>query len=109
MSEIDREFYTAYIRANSGHYPYDYPPDTTGMSFPVRCRCGHVYDLGKVEVTARYTDCSMWRTPCCKVLADDRKPPWGVSWYTELPRRDRAFPIADEDVTFPEDEHGEES
>ena len=82
---------------------------TEGMTSPVRCRCGHVYDLGKVEVTARYADCSMWRTPCCKVLADDRKPPWGISWDTELPRRDRAFLIADEDVTFPEDERGEEA
>jgi hypothetical protein len=69
--------------------------ETDGMTTPVRCRCGRVYDLGKVTVEARYTDCSMWRTPCCKVLADDRKPPWGISWYEELPRRDRAFPEED--------------
>jgi hypothetical protein len=31
------------------------------MSQPVRCRCGGVYDLGTVEVTARYADCSMWK------------------------------------------------
>ena len=58
-----------------------------GMTFPVRCRCGGVYDLGKVTVTARYADCSMWKAPCCGVTADDRKPPWGISWYKELPRR----------------------
>lgn len=42
--------------------------------FPVRCthcRDG-VYDLGKVEVTARYADCSMWKSPCCNRLVDDR-------------------------------------
>ncbi len=44
------------------------------MTFPVRClRCVRgVYDLGKVEVTARYTDCSMWKTPCCGAVVDDR-------------------------------------
>jgi hypothetical protein len=62
-------------------------PDTTGMTFPVRCRhCSRVYDLGKVEVVARYTDCSMWRCPGCSILADDRKPPWGIQHYDELPR-----------------------
>ena len=34
----------------------------------------------------------MWRCPGCKILADDRKPPWGIQHYDELPRRDRAFP-----------------
>lgn len=42
------------------------------MFKPVRCTCGHIYDLGKVEVTARYTDCSMWKAPCCGRTADDR-------------------------------------
>jgi hypothetical protein len=42
------------------------------MSSPVRCTCGQVYDLGKVTVTARYTDCSMWKAPCCGRTADDR-------------------------------------
>lgn len=35
------------------------------------CRNG-IYDIGKVEVTARYADCSMWKTPCCGVVVDDR-------------------------------------
>lgn len=42
------------------------------MSSPVRCTCGRVYDLGAVEVTTRYQDCSVWRAPCCGRLADDR-------------------------------------
>jgi hypothetical protein len=49
-------------------------PDIAGMSQPARClRCSHgVYDLGTVEVTARYTDCSMWKSPCCGSVVDDR-------------------------------------
>lgn len=50
---------------------------TDAMHLPVRCRCGAVYDLGSVTVTARYTDCSMWRTPCCDIVTDDRLPGWG--------------------------------
>lgn len=47
--------------------------EVTGMSTPVLCRrCGKVYDLGKVTVTARYADCSVWTTPCCQTTADDR-------------------------------------
>lgn len=43
------------------------------MFKPVRCAsCGKIYDLGKVEVTARYADCSMWKAPCCGRVADDR-------------------------------------
>lgn len=47
--------------------------DIAEMFRPVRCAfCSRVYDLGKVEVTARYVDCSMWKTPCCGNTADDR-------------------------------------
>lgn len=42
------------------------------MFKPVRCTCGQVYDLGKVEVTARYSDCSVWKAPCCARTTDDR-------------------------------------
>ena len=43
------------------------------MFQPVRCAgCGGVYDLGKVEVTARYVDCSVWKAPCCGRVSDDR-------------------------------------
>ncbi|MEV1315420.1 hypothetical protein AB0J14_04965 [Micromonospora arborensis] len=71
------------------------------MTSPVRCnRCRTgVYDLGTVTVTARYADCSMWNTPCCGSLVDDRgetgwktfkdyeridpnrQDPWGVDIY----------------------------
>lgn len=45
-----------------------------GMVKPVRCnRCNRgVYDIGKVTVTARYADCSVWRAPCCGATVDDR-------------------------------------
>jgi hypothetical protein len=44
------------------------------MHQPVRCnRCyTGIYDLGTVTVTARYADCSVWRTPCCDQSVDDR-------------------------------------
>lgn len=43
------------------------------MAQMVQCtHCGGSYDLAKVEVTARYTDCSMWTSPCCDLLVDDR-------------------------------------
>lgn len=68
-------------------------PDVDGMFSPVRCRCGQVYDLGKVEVTARYLDCSVWKTPCCKRTADDRGPGWSaVQHYTRLDREGREVP-----------------
>lgn len=49
-------------------------PGIASMTQPVRCnRCSRgVYDLGKVEVTARYTDCSVWKAPCCGAVVDDR-------------------------------------
>ena len=46
---------------------------TEGMTFPVRCsNCRGVYDVGKVEVTGRYVDCSVWKAPCCGRVVDDR-------------------------------------
>lgn len=48
-------------------------PNVEGMFQPVRCTwCSGVYDLGKVEVTGRYADCSMWKAPCCGASVDDR-------------------------------------
>lgn len=47
------------------------------MVSPVRCLiCQAIYDVGKVTVTARYTDCSVWMSPCCNVQVDDRQRPW---------------------------------
>jgi hypothetical protein len=65
------------------------PPSAAGMSQPCRCtHCGGVYDLGTVEVTARYVDCSMWKAPCCGVLVDDRgETGWkSLRDYERLPR-----------------------
>lgn len=43
------------------------------MWIPVRCtHCLGIYDLGAVEVTARYMDCSMFTAPCCKREVDTR-------------------------------------
>lgn len=53
-------------------FPEDHA-DISGMRIPVRCaHCQGVYDLATVTVTGRYTDCSMWRSPCCDLLVDDR-------------------------------------
>jgi hypothetical protein len=65
---------------------YHPEPDTTGMMFPVQCtHCGGVYDVGCVTVTARYADCSVWTTPCCKRVGVDDRP----SWSTGEPRHYR--------------------
>ena len=55
-------------------YGHEYPvPHVKGMFSPVRCTfCGGVYDLGTVTVTARYSDCSVWKSPCCNTTVDDR-------------------------------------
>lgn len=57
-------------------YGFDVPTDVdvASMTSPVRClRCYRgVYDLGTITVTARYLDCSVWRTPCCGVEVDSR-------------------------------------
>ena len=46
---------------------------TRGMTSPVECAyCHQVYDLGTVTVTARYMDCSVWKSPCCDRTVDDR-------------------------------------
>lgn len=60
---------------------------TAGMMSPVRCsHCGGIYDLGSVEVAARYTDCSVWKSPCCQRTVDDRgETGWkSRSDYTQL-------------------------
>lgn len=65
--------------------------DVAGMIFPVRCtRCGTVYDLGKVTVVQRYTDCSVWKCPGCKITVDDRPIGWTCDHhYVEMDRNGR--------------------
>ena len=44
------------------------------MTSPVVCNlCGKEYDLAAVTVTARFSDCSCFTTPCCGKNVDDRK------------------------------------
>lgn len=71
--DVDGEIYANYDHA-----------DINEMMSPVRClRChSGVYDLAAVTVTARYTDCSMWRTPCCDALVDDRQ--WLRASYEQI-------------------------
>ena len=64
-------------RSAGARRPKEGGPDTAGTLSPVRCTyCNRTYDLGAVEVTARYEDCSVWVTPCCGRTVDDR-PGWG--------------------------------
>ncbi len=57
------------------------------MGSPVRCRCGQIYDLQAVEVTARYSDATVFRTPCCRRQADDRE--WkGSPDFTRIDKRE---------------------
>lgn len=64
-----------YLRDEWERMRFDFidPKELEGMFSAVRCtHCGGVYDLGKVEVTGRYTDCSIWKAPCCGRTVDDR-------------------------------------
>lgn len=43
------------------------------MRAPARCmHCRKIFDLAKVKTIGRYADCTVFRTPCCNVQADDR-------------------------------------
>lgn len=63
--------------------------NTLQMSSPVMCQhCRSVYDVAGVEVVARYADCDMFKTPCCKRTVDTR--PWkSLPDYHKLPRGPR--------------------
>ncbi len=42
------------------------------ISIKVRCNfCGETYDLTMVRVVGRYSDCTVFKTPCCDRIADD--------------------------------------
>lgn len=60
--------------------------DTSRMSYPVMCRhCRSVYDVADAEKIARYADCDVFTTPCCRRQADTR--PWkSLPDYIRLPR-----------------------
>lgn len=63
--------------------------DTSHMMSPVQCaHCRDIYDLGGVEVVARYADCDMFKTPCCGRTVDSRS--WkSMPDYQRVPRRQR--------------------
>jgi hypothetical protein len=43
------------------------------MHDPVRClHCRTVYDMAAVQIVQRYSDCSVWRCPGCRLQVDDR-------------------------------------
>lgn len=58
------------------------PVEAIGMMSPCQCSCGSVFDLGMVEVIARYADASVFKTPCCGKTADDRS--WVRQPYRKL-------------------------
>ena len=64
------------------------------MLSPVACtHCGSVYDLCSVTPIARYADCTVFKTPCCDRVVDDRK--WkGLPDIRKVDQIDRGF-IAD--------------
>ena len=81
--------------------PFEYPDGRFGrevreieaariqdMTFPVRCTsCNRIYDLGKLTEYGRYTDCTTWRCPGCKISVSDRPHAWGHDHhYVELDR-----------------------
>jgi len=48
--------------------------ETKGMISPVVCtHCGEIYDLTEAKVIHRYSDCTLFTTPCCGRQADDRQ------------------------------------
>lgn len=50
-------------------------PPVADMMYPVRCmHCSGVYSLTHVQVTGRYTDCSVWTSPCCGYPGIDDRP-----------------------------------
>jgi hypothetical protein len=43
------------------------------MSALVKCTwCGQKYDLTRVTVIKRYSDCTVFESPCCRRQVDDR-------------------------------------
>lgn len=64
----------------------DQPP-VGDMMLPVRCmHCQAIYDIARVHVTARYSDCSVWTSPCCGVCGIDDRPWTRDRHYREISR-----------------------
>ena len=53
--------------------PMDMEEEIQKMMIPVKCNhCGRVYDLCKTEPIQRFMDCTVYKTPCCHKVVDDR-------------------------------------
>lgn len=66
-------------------------PPVEDMRTPVRCtHCSAVYDIGYVQVTARYSDCSVWTSPCCGHPGIDDRPWVRDRHYREISRDEAA-------------------
>lgn len=64
-------------------------PPVEAMMHPVRCmHCRLVYSLGHVKVTGRYTDCSVWTSPCCGHQGIDDRPWVRDRHYREVSREE---------------------
>lgn len=83
--------------ANEPEWKIDQPPFEQ-MMFPVRCmHCSQTYDIARVHVTARYTDCSVWTSPCCGHPGVDDRPWVRDRHYREIDKRAaRGLPVLDE-------------
>ena len=70
------------------------------MLSPVQCtRCHAIYDLcGVSKVFARYLDCTVYESPCCKRRVDDRGEFWTGSPDIRKLTREEALALATRDM-----------
>lgn len=63
-----------FMQTIDGHLiPLDGGNHVKDMLVPVQCKhCSQIYDLCDGKVVHRYTDCTLFRSPCCNALVDDR-------------------------------------
>lgn len=62
-------------------------PPVEDMRSPVQCmHCRRIYDLGHVQVTAHYQDCSVWTAPCCGFRGIDDRSWVADRHYREISR-----------------------
>lgn len=66
-------------------------PPVDKMMLPVRCmHCSRIYSLTHVQVTARYSDCSVWTSPCCGHPGIDDRPWVRDRHYREISKTQAA-------------------
>ncbi len=90
--EMDGKFFEV---NNMGMYrPVGDKKEIQSMMVPVRCcHCGQVYDLCDIKsenIIHRYSDSTLYKSPCCKKQVDDRE--WKSSPDIEkLDKRDFVY------------------